>query len=104
MATQNLHENLWAIVLAAGQGTRLSTITRALHGCDRPKQFAALSEGRTLLERTPVVKFVYQPCNRGAGAGVLLPLAQVLANDPGAKVVILHWIIALRWNRHYSHP
>jgi mannose-1-phosphate guanylyltransferase len=121
MATQNLHENLWAIVLAAGQGTRLATITCALHGCDRPKQFAALWKGRTFLERTldrtssivprqrtvvvvpedfqglaqeqladyPGVKVVYQPCNRGTGAGVLLPLAHVLANDPGAKVVIL---------------
>ena len=30
MATQTRQENLWAIVLAGGQGTRLSTITRAL--------------------------------------------------------------------------
>jgi mannose-1-phosphate guanylyltransferase len=121
MAPQTRQENLWAIVLAGGQGTRLSTITHALHGRDTPKQFAALWGGQTLLERTldrtsatvprqrtvvvvpedfralaqeqldkyPGVKVVYQPCNRGTGAGVLLPLAHVLANDPSAKVVIL---------------
>jgi mannose-1-phosphate guanylyltransferase len=120
MALQNRRESLWAIVLAAGEGKRLSTLTRALHGCDRPKQFAALWGGRTLLARTldrtgaiiprqrtivvapetcktlaqeqladyPGIKVVYQPCNRGTGAGVLLPLAHVLARDPGASVVI----------------
>jgi mannose-1-phosphate guanylyltransferase len=120
MALQDRRENLWAIVLAAGEGQRLSTLTRALHGCDRPKQFAALWGGRTLLARTldrtgaivprqrtvvvvpenfktlaqeqlgdyPGLKIVYQPCNRGTGAGVLLSLAYVLANDPGASVVI----------------
>lgn len=120
MALQNRRENLWAIVLAAGEGKRLSTLTRALHGCDMPKQFAALWGGRTLLARTldrtgalvprqrtvvvvpenfktlaqqqlgdyPGIKIVYQPCNRGTGAGVLLPLAHVLASDPCASVVI----------------
>jgi len=120
MALQDRRENLWAIVLAAGEGKRLSTLTRALHGCDRPKQFAALWGGRTLLARTldrtgaivprqqtvvvvpeifktlaqeqlvdyPGVKVVHQPCNRGTGAGVLLPLAHVLAHDPGASVVV----------------
>jgi mannose-1-phosphate guanylyltransferase len=120
MALQEPRENLWAIVLAAGEGTRLSTLTRALHGYDLPKQFAALWGGRTFLARTldrtaaivprqrtivvvpenfkalaqeqladyAGIRIVYQPCNRGTGAGVLLPLAHVLANDPCASVVI----------------
>ena len=52
MALQTRCENLWSIVLAAGEGKRLSTLTRALHGCDMPKQFAALWGGRSLLART----------------------------------------------------
>lgn len=42
----------WAIVLAGGDGTRLLPLVRTLHGDDRPKQFAALEAGRSLLSRT----------------------------------------------------
>ncbi|HEY5283860.1 MAG TPA: hypothetical protein VIM14_13795, partial [Polyangia bacterium] len=52
MAIQDRRENLWAIVLAAGEGTRLAALTRALHGFDMPKQFAALWGGRSFLART----------------------------------------------------
>lgn len=44
--------NLWAIVLAAGEGTRLAPVTRLLYGHDLPKQFAALNSDRTLLQET----------------------------------------------------
>ena len=44
--------NLWAIVLAAGRGARLAAITKALHGREVPKQFAALCGERTLVQRT----------------------------------------------------
>jgi mannose-1-phosphate guanylyltransferase len=120
MAIQVRRENLWAIVLAGGEGARLSTLTRALHGWNMPKQFAALWGGRTLLARTldrtrsmvppqrtivvvpddyralaheqlrdyPGIQVVFQPCNRGTAAGVLLSLAHVMANDPAATVVI----------------
>ena len=43
---------LWAIVLAAGEGTRLASVTRALYGREVPKQFAALTGERTLLQMT----------------------------------------------------
>jgi len=43
---------LWAIVLAAGEGTRLSQVTRMLHGRAIPKQFALLDGDRTLLQST----------------------------------------------------
>ncbi len=52
MAIQDRRENLWAIVLAAGEGTRLSPLTRSLYGWDVPKQFAALWGERTFLART----------------------------------------------------
>lgn len=42
----------WTIVLAAGEGTRLKTLTRALHGEDLPKQFARIQGGQSLLQST----------------------------------------------------
>jgi mannose-1-phosphate guanylyltransferase len=113
-------QHLWAIVLAAGEGTRLSAVTTAVHGHSVPKQFAAILGTRTFLQRTmdriaplvpprrtlvviaegqlglateqlaayPGVQIVVQPRNRGTGAGVLFPLAQVLAKDPRAYVAI----------------
>jgi len=42
----------WAIVLAAGEGTRLSTLTRNSHGVAVPKQFCSLTGGATLLQDT----------------------------------------------------
>ena len=42
----------WAIILAGGDGTRLRTLTRALAGDERPKQFCALLGGETLLDQT----------------------------------------------------
>src|SRR5512132_3451595 len=42
----------WAIVLAGGQGIRLRSLTRHVHGDDRPKQFAVLSGNRSLLRQT----------------------------------------------------
>lgn len=45
-------ENTWAVVLAAGEGSRLLPLTRELHGHDLPKQFAALAGDRTFLQLT----------------------------------------------------
>jgi mannose-1-phosphate guanylyltransferase len=44
--------NLWAVVLAAGEGSRMASLTRALYGHEMPKQFAALDGDKTLLQRT----------------------------------------------------
>jgi len=112
----------WAIVLAAGEGTRLRPLTRALYGSDRPKQYCALAGHQSLLGATlrrsaehapevrtlvvvaapheamareelrryaPAAELVLQPRNAGTGPGVLLPLSRVVADDPGAPVVIL---------------
>jgi len=46
------HSNTWAVVLAAGDGTRLGPVTRMLYGHELPKQFAALNSDRTLLQQT----------------------------------------------------
>lgn len=42
----------WAIVLAGGEGQRLRALTRYVCGDDRPKQFAPLLKGRSLLRQT----------------------------------------------------
>jgi mannose-1-phosphate guanylyltransferase len=43
----------WALMLAGGDGTRLSGLTRQVSGDPRPKQFCPLLEGgETLLQRT----------------------------------------------------
>jgi mannose-1-phosphate guanylyltransferase len=47
-----MQDELWAIVLAGGQGTRLAGVTRALHGRAVAKQFADLCGRRTFLQRT----------------------------------------------------
>jgi mannose-1-phosphate guanylyltransferase len=43
---------LWAVVLAGGDGTRLAALTRALYGTALPKQFAVLSGSRSMLQAT----------------------------------------------------
>src|SRR4051812_16483219 len=44
--------DLWAIVLAGGEGTPLAAMTEAFEGRAIPKQFAAYGTGRTFLQRT----------------------------------------------------
>jgi mannose-1-phosphate guanylyltransferase len=44
--------NRWALVLAAGSGTRLSRLTADGNGASVPKQFCSLTGGASLLEET----------------------------------------------------
>lgn len=50
--SNEIGRGLWTIVLAGGEGTRLRSLTRALHGTDLPKQFATIQGRRSLLETT----------------------------------------------------
>ncbi|HVY92361.1 MAG TPA: sugar phosphate nucleotidyltransferase, partial [Bryobacteraceae bacterium] len=47
-----LEDHCWGVILAGGDGTRLLSLTRKIHGEDRPKQFAAVFGSETLLEQT----------------------------------------------------
>ena len=42
----------WAVILAGGDGTRLQSMTRAITGDNRPKQFVPVIGGATLLDQT----------------------------------------------------
>ena len=44
--------NRWAVILAGGDGTRLQSMTRAITGDNRPKQFVPVIGGATLLDQT----------------------------------------------------
>lgn len=44
--------NRWAVILAGGDGTRLQSMTRAITGDNRPKQFVPIIGAATLLEQT----------------------------------------------------
>jgi mannose-1-phosphate guanylyltransferase len=44
------HDHTWAVVLAAGEGTRLRSLTTDAAGRSKPKQYCSLFGGSTLLE------------------------------------------------------
>jgi mannose-1-phosphate guanylyltransferase len=110
-----MKDSLWSVVLAAGMGRRLSTLTGGM-----PKQFWSPAGSRSLLDetlsrlaplsspaRTLVVvddahrryvsarpqyreraQFLFQPMDRGTATGVLFGLVPVMAADPNATVVL----------------
>ena len=41
-----------AVILAGGEGSRLKSLTRAIAGDERPKQFCSILDDRTLLDAT----------------------------------------------------
>ena len=47
-----VNSNRWAVILAGGDGTRLRSLTRAIAGDDRPKQFCSILRNETLLDQT----------------------------------------------------
>lgn len=52
MNSSSAQGHIWAIVLAAGEGTRLSSLTRDASGNAVPKQFCSLHGGAALIEET----------------------------------------------------
>jgi len=108
--TRNAHT--WAVVLAGGKGMRLRDLTRHVYGEDRPKQYAVLTGGKSLLRqtldrvglgvpasRTVVVTMAGQGTYLSAELRCLLPTPYVLEQpkDRGTAAAILlaaHWIRA----------
>jgi mannose-1-phosphate guanylyltransferase len=103
--------NVWAIVLAGGEGVQLRALTRHLYGEDRPKQYAVLMGTRSLLwqtldrvalavptERTVVVTLAshdrFLPAALDGGG---LPHVLAQPQDCGTAAGVLlpaHWIAA----------
>jgi mannose-1-phosphate guanylyltransferase len=54
--TSKPKNNLWGIVLAGGEGTRLKNLVKRLYGYHRPKQYCTLTGARSL------IKTNYQSC------------------------------------------
>ena len=118
MKKQN--EDLWAIILAGGDGVRMREYLKTNRNIDRPKQFANIvgthSMLRHTIERAKLIvplqrmrivvnnqhlKYVHAeipeperkslvelPCNRGTAVGILLPVVQILAQDPSACITV----------------
>lgn len=102
----------WAVVLAGGKGVRLSGLTRHVYGEDRPKQYAALTGGKSLLRqtlervsvripsrRTVAVTMAAQQSYLAAEFGHDSPGPHVLqqSEDRGTAAAVLlaaHWIRA----------
>src|SRR5881409_4081657 len=51
MKPESATGQLWAVVLAGGEGVQLRPLIRRLYGEDRPKQFAAVFGSRSLLHQ-----------------------------------------------------
>jgi mannose-1-phosphate guanylyltransferase len=113
-----MKSQVWAVVLAGGEGARLRGLVRTLYGDERPKQYVPLLGERTLLgdtlervalqipaTRTVVVttrsharyfddrsdrgeSILVQPANRGTAAGILLPIHWIGRRDPEAVVAV----------------
>ncbi len=64
MVSSEQRGGAWAVVLAGGQGVRLRPLTRHLYGDDRPKQFAVITGGRSLLQQTLKRVGLRIPCER----------------------------------------
>jgi mannose-1-phosphate guanylyltransferase len=118
---RNHHDSRWALVLAAGDGRRLQSLTTTASGLAVPKQFCSLAGGPSLihealhraeatappdhvctivaaqhrnwwegqLDALSPSNVIVQPQNRGTANGILLPLLQILARDPRARIVLL---------------
>lgn len=103
--------DLWAIVLAGGEGLRLRALTREMYGVARPKQFATFTGSKSLLRQTlervsllvppeRIVVVTQASHARFLGAELAgLPAVHVLSqpSDRGTAAGVLlpaHWIRA----------
>jgi mannose-1-phosphate guanylyltransferase len=85
------YAELWAIVLAGGEGTRLTPLTTALYGRPVPKQFAVVAGTQSLLAQTLERLARLVPLERTiviATHGHEELAARELASFPGTRLVL----------------
>ncbi len=90
MGREQDNDHQWVIVLAAGEGTRLASITTMLHGHPVPKQFATLLGDRSLLQNTLERSANLAPAVRTVVvvAADRVPLAEAqMGRYPGVQIV-----------------
>lgn len=80
--------------LRGGRSLLLDTIDRALQLAPAERVVVVVAAEheqwwRHQLSCLPLQNVVVQPQNRGTTAGILLPLARILARDPAARVAVL---------------
>jgi mannose-1-phosphate guanylyltransferase len=103
-------KSTWALILAGGDGVRLRPLTTQIVGDSRPKQFCALVDGETLVDRTRrradlvarfdrhvvVVNRAHAPYYRGL-AGELAPGRLVVQpENRGTAAGILYPLLRIR--------
>jgi mannose-1-phosphate guanylyltransferase len=70
------------------------TVSRALRWSTADRIVVVVSaeregQARKQLAGQGPIQVIAQPCNRGTGPGLLLPMARIMAHDPEARVVVL---------------
>ncbi len=84
-----LSGELWAVVLAGGEGIRLRPLTRIICGDERPKQYVTLTGSRSLLQRTLDRAALAIPAQRTVVVSVESHAAHLAAAMPGHGATIL---------------
>src|ERR1043166_2809494 len=99
----------WAVILAGGEGARLRSLTRAIVGDERPKQFCPILGDETLLDQTRnrvalavpsqqtlfVLTRTHEQFSRSFLSGVAPELLVVQPNNKGTAPAILHSLMRL---------
>ena len=57
----NENRALWSVILAGGEGMRLRSLTRALHGEELPKQYANIVGDQSLLQQSVARALAWSP-------------------------------------------
>ena len=84
-----LSGELWAVVLAGGEGMRLRPLTRVICGDERPKQYVTLTGSRSLLQRTLDRAALAVPAQRTVVVSVESHAAHLAATMPADRATIL---------------
>ena len=100
----------WALLLAGGDGRRLRPLTRQIAGDPRPKQFCAILDGETLLNRTRrradllarpdhqvvVVSREHEPYYRGLAAQLAPDRLVVQPRNAGTAPGVIYPLLRIR--------